>query len=279
MNKGLDIAREEREQSREDWILGGENSVPCIAEIPEDKRKMHLPDGELQFGAEDFMDCATRAPLNILETKFNYLIKNGLISEDNYQFLKNKHYIQNGKVTFSDRFTAINSGTTRTGNSLKAPLQAIRDYGLIPKVMLPAYSSYTWDEYHNEADITTAMYALGQEFSKRFTINYEKVYSPTFHQYAHMLVVGGYAWPNPVDGVYPRTPSTPNHAFMVIQPRYEAFDNYYDNGVTGDWIKTLAGDYSFLSYGYRVYISYEGKPQTSNWLIDIIKLLIKLFQK
>lgn len=272
-NYGLDLEREIKEHSSDDWILGGTHSQPCIAEIPEDERVKYLPTGELQFGKEDFMDCATRAPLNILETKFNYLINNQLLSHDNHEWLLLNGYIKNNQVTFSDRFVAINSNTTRNGNSLKAPLEAIRKQGLIPKNMLPADSSMTWDDYHNEAAITVDMIRLGYEFTKRFTINYEKIFEPTFSTYAHMIDGAGYAWPTPKDGVYPRIENTPNHAFMIVRPQYTVFDNYIDS-VDGDYIKQLAKDYDFLEYGYRVYISWEGKKKATNWLWDLLRSLL-----
>lgn len=269
MNKGFDYRRELAEQSDEDWLLGGKNSKPCIAEIPEEERVNYLPDGELQFGVEDFMDCATRAPLNILEAKFNYLVRNRLMSHENHEWLLLNGYIKDNKVTFSDRFVAINANTTRQGNSLKAPLEAIRKQGLIPKAMLPARGDMTWADYHNEDDITVAMIKLGYEFTRRFTINYDKIYTPTFNTYAHMIDAAGFAWPQPIEGVYPRIEATPNHAFMIEKPAFTIFDNYIDV-VDGDWRKQLARDYDFMSYGYRVYISWEGKPVKKNWLNDLI---------
>lgn len=74
-NYGLDIKREWDEQSETDWTLGA-TSMPCIAEVPTKDRLAMLPQGELQFGKEDFMSCATISAINILETKFNYLYKN-----------------------------------------------------------------------------------------------------------------------------------------------------------------------------------------------------------
>ena len=170
MNKGINWEKELREQSDEDWIFGSQ-SVACIAEIPEVAREQYLPKGERQNIGEEKMDCASRAPLNILEAKFNWLYRNGKLI--NKQWLEDNGYVANGVIEFSDAFVAINSGTTREGNSLKAPLEAIRKQGLIPKSMLPQLESF--DDYYNPLRITGSMRKLGEEFVARFTINYEKV--------------------------------------------------------------------------------------------------------
>jgi len=70
----FDLERERAEQNGTEFIFGA-LSEPCLAYIPESERETYLPQGELQKGIEDFMDCATRSPLNILETKFNWLIR------------------------------------------------------------------------------------------------------------------------------------------------------------------------------------------------------------
>lgn len=274
MNYGLNWSLEKQQQSDKDWIFGA-TSTKCLATIPPSLRWAYLPVGEVQRGAEDMMDCASRAPLNILETKFNFLIANKLISPDNIKWLKDKGYIGlQDSIEFSDAFVAINSGTTRQGNSLKAPLEAIRTQGLIPKSMLPLEKWMTWEDYHNPERITPAMVKLGMDFASRFRINYEKVYETNFENIlkTDLLDCAGYAWPEPVEGEYPRTTLDPNHAFMVFNnPRYNIFDNYLDT-VDGDFIKKLTTDYDLMDYGYRVFISKEvPSPPKRNWLWELLK--------
>src|SRR3990167_7545769 len=170
-----------------------------------------LPEGELQRGQEDFMDCASRAPINNFETQFTYAVQNKLFSDENIKWLKDKGYCDDfGEVTFSDRFVAVGSGTTRQGNSLKAPNDYIRLNGLIPKSMLPKVATMTWDQYHDKTKIIQAMLDLGKEFLTRFTLNYEKV----------------------VDTQYPA---------IVKNNLFECFDNYPETA--DDWIKRLAPNY------------------------------------
>ena len=101
-NYGLDWEREEKEQSSKDWEfeLGKSNLLCATAGL---KLKPHLPKGEVQRGREDFMDCATRAPINILETKFNALISSKRMSVGNIKWLEKKGYLnKNDRIEFSD---------------------------------------------------------------------------------------------------------------------------------------------------------------------------------
>lgn len=259
-NYGLNYEKELAEQSPEDYVFGV-SSQSCIAHIPEEHRITYLPVGEVQKGIEDFSDCATRGPVNLAETKFAWLYQNNKTKHSTW--LEEKGYIENGKPTFSDIFTAILSGTDRDGNSLKAPLQAIHEFGLIPKSMLPARKDMTWNDYHNPANITQEMKDLGQEFLKRFSIKYDRVYEENFSTLLKedLLDVAGYAWEQPINGEYPRSTNQPNHCFIIYRnPMSYAFDNYFDL-VDGDFIKKLASDYDFINYGYRLYISELNAPE------------------
>lgn len=275
-NHGLNLALERAQESEKDWKFGA-FSKPALVVIPIDERKDYLPIGEIQKGKEDFFDCASRGPNNVLETLFTYMLRMKLLTPENEAWLFDKEYIDaGGRLTFSDRFVAVNSGTTREGNSLKAPLEAIRKHGLIPKRLLPASPDMTFDEYHK--GITSEMRSLGKEFAERFTINYEKVFEPHYAELLkeEMIVVGGFAWASPVDGEYKRTDADPNHCFILWNlPAFQAFDNYLDTD--GDFIKKLAPDFNFIDYGYRVYIASQQLPKVGI-LQKILEALKKLLQ-
>lgn len=278
-NYGLDIAREAREHSAEDWLFGG-GSQRCIALIPQKDREKYLPEGEVQRGKEDFMDCASRGPINELEAKFTFLLKTDALSKEDGAWFKKKGYIDDGRVTFSDRFISIKSGTTRSGNSLKGPIDAIHTHGLIPKKMLPAKASMTFDQYQEPKVITPKMAALGLEFLERFTINYERVLSTQFAVVIDedMLIVGGYAWPAPVKGEYPRTNLLPNHAFLYFAtPRFNIFDNYMEG--KDDFIKKLAENYALIDYGYRLFISKTVPPETASLIGQLIAAVKRLLEQ
>ena len=276
MNKGLNWKLELEYQTEQDWKLGA-TGLTCLAEIPEEEREKYLPKGELQFGREDFMDCVSRAVNNILETKFNYLIDKRKLSLGNHAWLLEKGYIVGGKVEFSDRFVAVNSSTTREGNSIKAPLDAVRKFGLIPKSKLPAESWMGFDDYHDKNKITIELFELGMEFTRRFFINYERGNESAFEELLKrdLLLTGGHAWPSPQNGEYPRTELGPNHSFMIWKrPRYFAFDNYLDEGKQNDWIKKLAPDFDLLDTGYRVLVNKESvTPQKKTIFQKLLEFL------
>lgn len=269
--QNFDLARELAEQSEKDWVFGAA-SQPGVVSIPPSLRAQYLPAGETQFDQyADFTDCASRSPVNHLEAQLTYHYQNGGMRPENKKWLEDTGFIQNGKVTLSDRYIAILSGTTNQGNSLKAPLEALRTQGFVPKKLLPKEDWMTWADYYKRSDITQALLDIGQESRRRFPINYEQVPRAQIGAVLarEMVGVAGYAWGLPVNGVYLAQPESKgfNHAFLLYDlPAYQAYDNYFDftDGgvqVVGDFTKTLAPDYVFFAYGYRVYISKESAPK------------------
>ena len=261
MNKsyGLDWKRELAEQSEEDWLAGA-TSPKGIVEIPLAVKESFLPTGRKQGGVWDTQACATFSPTNGYDAMVEYLYQT-VMTQENKDFFDRSGYRRSGKMDSSDAFNAILSGTTRMGNSLKAPLDSIRKNGMIPNWMLPFEPSMTWDEFHNPNRITKEMIELGQECATRIIFAYERVYESDFSLWLEtdFIDVGGYAWPIPVDGVYPRTENAPNHAFLLYKPKYFANDSYPET--EGDYIKQLAPDYNFVDYGYRIYISKQTTPE------------------
>lgn len=264
-NTGLDLGLERQHQSDQDWVFGAV-SDPCLTDMTD--TEPYLPNGEVQFGVEDFMDCASRGPVNLLEAKFNWLLRNNKLLPENKEWLRDNGYMAGNAIEFSDRFIAIKSNTTRTGNSLKAPCDTIYRSGLIPKRMLPKGEGMTWDEYHDKSKITPAMERLGKEFLKRFTINYERVNVAHFAELMKEDIVdlALHAWPEPKKGVYPKTDGDFNHCVIGYKPKYFIFDNYFDNA-DGDFVKQLAPDFTFYEYGYRVYISSQQLPSKTWWQV------------
>lgn len=269
---GLNLEMEALAQSPKDWKLKGKT----ISEIELDNTVIkldptkiydYLPIGELQRGANDYMDCASRAPINDAETIFNYAYNNELIHPENMRWLEHTGYIVDSgreqtmegstvgkkKVEFSDRYIACKSGTTNSGNSLKAPVEAIHNWGLIPKKMFKGSPTMYRNEYLNPSKITSAMEDTGKEFKRRFPVQFYKVYKHEFEKClpTSPIDVAGHAWSRPDNnGVYPLTNAPINHAFMYFAtPKYKIFDNYIDRH-DGDWIKRLAENYNLLHYGF-----------------------------
>lgn len=256
MRSGFNPELERAHQEDTDHIYGG-SSLICVALIPESDRKRYLPLGEVQRGRADFMDCASRGPLNVLEAKFTWLYQNGHLTLEERAWLEKKGYVQDGQITFSDRYIAVLSGTTAQGNSMKAPIDTIHRKGLIPKVMLPASPDMDFNDYIDPSKVTPAMEELGAQFLSRWSIFYDKVFLKDFPSVIaqDFINVAGHAWPTPKKGVYPKTSEPPNHVFVYFStPRYEIYDSYLDDGKEGDFIKRLASDYALTEYGYRLYI-------------------------
>jgi len=257
MNTGLDLKKELEHDSSSDYKYGAFSPVPVV-NIPISLRAKYLPDGELQKAKEDTKSCATYAPTEKLEADFTYFYQTTMQAE-NKKWLEDNGYVNNNHITFSKRFIAILSGTTQQGNSLIAPLQAMNDNGLIPEALLPLVPTMTFAEWIDPSCITPDIKHLGQQFNSHFHIYYEKVYAVHTQDVLKddMLVTCGYAWPEPVNGEYPRVEYDFNHVFLKIwPPPTYIFDTYYDS-VDGDFIKKLASNYKFLDYDYHVFISAE----------------------
>jgi len=282
MNRGVDLEREIAEQRGDEWKFGAA-SPACVFAVSLKDRSLSLPNGELQQGLEDFSDCVTRAYLNILETKFTYRYRANLIKEENAKWLFEKGYVtfRDGLpyVEFSDRFTAIKGGTTRTGASLKAPAQAIHQYGLIPKFMLPKEPTMRFDDYHDPSKITPEMEEIGKQFLRRFAINYEQVSVADLDALLTMDManIAVCAWPEPQNGEYPRTDGPFNHAVMAFGlPRTFIFDNYPETySDSREWVKKIAANYKIYDYGYRIYVSSETTEEERRIQLTIFQVLLK----
>ena len=289
-NYGLDIDLEIASQDGSEYQFGASEVTPLFTVPDKNTRLQYLPQGEVQRSNKaDMMDCASRGPVNYMEAYFTFGVQNKKFSEINTQWLRDKEYVvvRDGKeyIEFSDAFIAIKSGTRKTGNSMKAPIQAIHEYGMIPKHMMPLEEDMTWDNYHNPQRITIAIEDLACAFSKRFTISYEQVPSDKFAEVNDFdyLVVAGHAWNTPVNGVYPRTEDKPNHVWLNVMPAFTVFDNYLAGN---DFIKQLAPDFLFREWGYRMFVSAENPNVVDNWysisfltgLIQKLKELLGLLQ-
>jgi hypothetical protein len=199
-------------------------------------------------------------------------------------WLKDNGYLdENGKLNFSERFTAKLSGTGHNGNSFKSVAEAIRKTGLIPEKVLPYNKNMSWDEYYN--GITSEMLKLGREFIKHFPINYESVDKFEFPEALKYspVQVAIHAYNGVNNGIYIKTGNTINHAVMLFKPNY-IFDSYEENN---NYYKQLAKDFIYMSYGFRYIITTKKKedmPLPQNNLIttpsngylkrDIAKIVI-----
>jgi hypothetical protein len=133
--------------------------------------------GEKQylFAKFDTMSCTTFSAMNILETMFKFFLANNKFSDSQVQWMTSNGYLISGEFNFSDRFTAILSGTIKQGNYFQNVWNSVKNDGLIPEVDFP-FGGTTWEEYHDKSKITPAMIAKGQQMRKIFDIAYEWVH-------------------------------------------------------------------------------------------------------
>lgn len=262
----FDELREREEQQGDEWAFGA--IANDLAAVPLLKRIDYLPVGVLQFNnITDTNGCASRAPLNILETKLDYFYDNGMHPAIQ-MWCNNLGYRVNGKFALCDAYIEILSGTTRTGNSLKAPVDAIRKYGAIPAACIPLNNDMTWEEYMAPERVTQAYRDLGAQFLRRLTIQYEQV---PYSQFVEATTVDGLsialsAWSTPVDGVYPKTEGKFNHAVDRITNEIDIFDNYTP------FVKRLAKDYTLFDWGYSLSITNQNPyPDETIQLFEVLQ--------
>jgi len=233
----------EKLPKNKNWIFGGvtgiEKNEPQV-----NNWQPYLPSFERQKKRIDTMACITFSALNVLETKFNYYLREGLFDEDTVKWLRGYGYIGNdGLVNFSDRFIAKLSNTTFNGNSYRVVGDTIREYGLVPESLWNYDDDiFNWEDYYKE--VPQSVIDIGKEFKKKFKINYEFVnvsrigeaikYSP--------IQCGVWAWPEPINGVYPKVDKLANHGVMLFvynNSEIKVFDTYQPS------IKNLELSYRF----------------------------------
>lgn len=156
----------------EDYIAG---TLPYIINLESGDWRSYEPTPENQYGTgSDRMNCVTQSMQNSIKMLLNEAIINKKIALVDIEWLNVNGYIdQYGKVQFSVRFNSITNGTTSQGNYLYKVGDDARKIGLIPERLLADDNSISWAEYYNPNVITAEMRAMGQEFLKRFQINYE----------------------------------------------------------------------------------------------------------
>lgn len=157
-----------------DYILG---SSPVEKTILNESGnwKTYTPEHEKQaFKYFDTLSCVTFSATDTIEYLFNKAIRDGKILKSDIAWLKENGYFKNCLINFNERFTAILGGTTSKGAYQYKVGDAIRKYGLIPQDMFSS-DVKNQEEYLDKTAITNEMYSLGEEFIKRFPINYEWV--------------------------------------------------------------------------------------------------------
>lgn len=201
-----------------------------------------LPEGEIQqkAGAET-MSCVSFATINCVEilqrVKFNEL------------------------VNYSDRYLAIASDTTPSGNSPKKVADTLRKVsGVIPEEDLPFADNITsFDMYHIPKPLPDELHYKGQKWLTKYDFGYEWI-TPTPEEMMKALRysplgIAVEAWKKDEKGYYIGG-ENPNHWTCLVGfaegDYWIAYDSYPET--SGSYIKLLKWDYTFalaMSYSLK----------------------------
>ncbi len=161
-----------------DYMLGGETPIKYEERVKDGDHTPYLPNGERQTGSTalfDTLSCVTFSATNDIETQGHWFIReSGRVPLGALAFLEKYGYLKGNELNFSDRFTAIMSGTTKNGNYLTKVAESMRKDGLIPEDMLPMGGN-SFEEYHDPKNITQELKNLAKEFLKYVRIRWQWV--------------------------------------------------------------------------------------------------------
>lgn len=265
-----------------DYVAGGETgAMPQIALDTGDWRP-HLPSDEKQIlivNGQTVLEtnaCVTFSGDNDMEIFGGFLIGKGAWPPALVQWLKDNGYFDdNGKINFSDRFTAKMSGTDPNGgNNLAKVWDSRRNDGLVPESVWPMpiaeaqalIAAGQGDKQHLQdlyyKAIPQEVIDLGQEFKKRFQISYEWVAWPgsgatvdTFRQALKVAplqlataVCAGWNSDDPIKACGPGTQHATAMVAVEEDGRFVIYDHY------NPFLKHFAADYT-ITYAMRGFIT------------------------
>lgn len=220
-----------------------------------------LSKGEQQNAGFERMWCVSENGIcNQIETNFNYfinLVNSDEADEEIQEIVKIfRHFglIVDDKCLLDTAYVAVGSGTTKRGNSYKAPAHFIRKKGLIPKGSWPEYK--TWGELYypsggtwiNGNRVPAKLLEQGGKLTEFIDITYEWVAPRDFDKVMERGTFGTscYAWLHPVNGIYKRVSYSKNHAITKIKKKEPTFQKIGDS--YQPFVKKLALNYD-LGYG------------------------------
>jgi len=242
-----------------DWRIGGDSKL--VYEVINETANWfeYEPTNERQNRGMETMICTNEAGNNSWEVQLIYMIEHNLLSPKALNFLngdniaKISYLDENNKPNFSDKWIAILSGTSPSGNWLYKTPEKAHEFGLIPESMLPFGNPKTWNDFFNKEQITQEMYDLGEEFKEIFEIEYEafvtsgKTKAQTMEEVDKHLKQAPLIVAIPIcpgykdDDIIQACSKTPIHAVLLIN-RLEEYRNIIDS--YEPFIKQLAIDYN-----------------------------------
>lgn len=164
-----------------DFVAGVESSITYEVLVADgdwekyrstDEWQRRFKNGQLGY---DTQSCTDFSCLNSIELQIERMLKEGLINDALRARMEELGYFdENGNVNFNDWFNAKTAGTTlANGNTLQAPWDAVRKYGLIGQGKGPGVNDFTNGDQWFGQPVTQEQYDLGLEFLKLFDVKYE----------------------------------------------------------------------------------------------------------
>lgn len=156
--------------------LGGETGVAFEERLKNGDWFNYTPTNERQSTSRyDTMSCTTFSALSSLEMQYNWLRRNGFVSDELHAKLKELGYIdENDNLNLSDWFTAVMSGTTTQGNDFGSVWDSIRNHGVLPQK-----DGYSPDDFKSITEwldrtrVTTEQQEKALKFRELFDVVYE----------------------------------------------------------------------------------------------------------
>lgn len=232
------------------------------------EKYLDAPEYQVQTYYDPF-NCLTHGDLNAISAVFNRKIELKQFSMRAMQWLHEKGYMVNGKVSFDEQFIATLSKTVcNVGNWQSRIPDAIHTYGLTPQKLGNDPAKYqSCPAYYAEGELEQWQFDLGKEFKQLFQLNFEHV--PANHEsemheaflYSPVSVLVRAWWENE-QGYYYNPPLedgsyTTNHCvtrYCPATPYKPVQDSYSDYDETPDR-KELVPEYRFGYYGHVWFIN------------------------
>lgn len=218
---------------------------------PTDEWQRRFLNGILGY---DTQSCVTFSGIRNICMQLEFMLEHGLIPDDVVQQMHSLGYFdENGKINFSEWFSANTNGTTEQfGNSLQNFWDGVRRDGLLPQGDGPSVNDFTMDTggFLDATKITDEQRAKAKKFfDLGFSVAYQWVVSSdqpglqaTFSYHLkqsplHVLVPTCSTWNNPTVGVCPV--KRVNHAVSNLAMRegdaYIILDHYNPFEKRLDW--------------------------------------------
>lgn len=282
LKPGVNTGVVEKGPEISDYVAGGETGAPAKIALDTGDWRPYLPTDEKQLfivNGQSYLEtnaCVSFSGDNDMEIFGGYLIGKGEWPAESVQWLRDNGYFDaNGKVNFSDRFTAKMSGTDPNGgNNLAKVWGSRRVDGLVPEASWPmpveemkqliAQGGWTHQDVQNlyYKAVPQAIIDLGKAFAARFDIWYEWVAWPgsgatvdTFREALKVAplqlataVCAGWNTDDPIKACGAGTQHATAMVAVETDGRFVIYDHY------NPFLKHFAADYT-ITYAMRGFIT------------------------